>query len=103
MSEDVTIKVNGQNVVFEKDMSYRTIMETIQHDPVQFPSPKEFKPERFDFKTPDNKWVKTSEGKLRNSLAFTPFYGGKRICLGKTFAETNVKFTIPIIMYHLDF
>lgn len=29
--------------------------------------------------------------------------GGKRVCLGKTFAEVTIRFTIPLIFYYLDF
>jgi len=29
--------------------------------------------------------------------------GGKRICVGKTFAEVLIKFTMPIIYHHFDF
>jgi hypothetical protein len=29
--------------------------------------------------------------------------GGKRVCLGKTFAEVTVRFTVPMILYFLDF
>jgi cytochrome P450 len=36
-------------------------------------------------------------------LSFTPFMGGKRVCLGKTFAETNIRFTIPLLFHHFDF
>lgn len=36
-------------------------------------------------------------------MAFTPFMGGKRVCLGKTFAEVTVRFTVPMMLYFLDF
>jgi len=29
--------------------------------------------------------------------------GGKRVCLGKTFAETNIRFTIPLLYHHFEF
>jgi cytochrome P450 len=29
--------------------------------------------------------------------------GGKRICLGKTFAEVTVRFTVPLLFHHFDF
>jgi len=32
-----------------------------------------------------------------------PFHGGKRICIGKTFAEVQVKFTLPILYHFFDF
>jgi cytochrome P450 len=31
-------------------------------------------------------------------MSFTPFFGGKRICLGKTFAENAVKTMLAIII-----
>jgi cytochrome P450 len=47
--------------------------------------------------------VLTADGKPRNPLAFTPFMGGKRVCLGKTFAEVTVRFTLPLLYHHLNF
>ncbi len=29
--------------------------------------------------------------------------GGKRVCLGKTFAEVVIRYTIPILFHHFDF
>ena len=40
---------------------------------------------------------------MRNPFSFCPFLGGKRICLGKTLAEYMTLFTLPMVMYHLDF
>ena len=31
-----------------------------------------------------------------------PFSAGRRVCLGKTFAELAVKFTLPLVFYHFD-
>ena len=36
-------------------------------------------------------------------MAFGPFLGGKRICLGKTFVETMSKIIGPTIIGHFDF
>ena len=57
-------------------------------------------PERFDSQS---EWFKRPDGGARNPLTFTPFLGGKRICIGKTFAEVTTRFTIPLLYYHLDF
>ena len=76
-------------------------MHYIMHDPVQWPEPERYMPDRFDAK--DEKWSKTTEGNPRNPLSFTPFFGGKRVCLGKTFAEVTVRFTVPLIFHFLDF
>jgi len=40
---------------------------------------------------------------MRDPLSFTPFMGGKRVCLGKTFAEVIIRFTIPILYHFFDF
>jgi len=31
-------------------------------------------------------------------MSFTPFLGGKRICIGKTFAETSSKFILAMFL-----
>ena len=36
-------------------------------------------------------------------MAYMPFLGGKRICLGKTFAETTSKLIGPSIIHRFDF
>ena len=59
-----------------------------------------FIPERFDEKSA---YFLRPNGEPRNSLSFTPFLGGKRICLGKTFAEITTKFTVPLLYYHFEF
>ncbi len=76
-------------------------MEAMHHDPNQWKEPSKFVPERFDPKFVD--WYLTPSGKPRNPMTFGPFLGGKRVCLGKTFAETVTRFTIPILFYHFDF
>lgn len=58
-------------------------------------------PERFD--SNGGVWTLTADGKPRNPLAFTPFMGGKRVCLGKTFTEVTTRFTIPLLYYFFDF
>jgi cytochrome P450 len=57
-------------------------------------------PERFDSQSP---WFKKPNGDSRHSLTFNPFLGGKRGCIGKTFAEVVVRYTVPILYYHFDF
>ena len=73
------------------------------HDPYQWIEPESFVPDRFNTKEKDNKWLLTADGKQRNPLAFTPFMGGKRICLGKTFAEVTIRFTVPMLYHFFDF
>lgn len=72
----------------------------MHHDPKEWREPSLYKPERFDSQS---EWSLTPEGKKRNPLSFTPFLGGKRVCLGKTFAEVTVKFTVPLMYHYMDF
>ena len=62
----------------------------------------DFIPERFD---PTSKHYKTPDGKNRHPFSFIPFFGGHRICLGKTFAEFIAKRTISMVLkfYTLEY
>ena len=62
--------------------------------------PDTFNPDRFD---PNSPLFNRPDGSKRNPLAFNPFLGGKRICLGKTFAEITLKLTLPLYYHHFDF
>ena len=72
----------------------------MHHDETQWQEPSKFIPDRFDT---ESKWSRTPSGGIRNPLSFNPFLGGRRVCLGKTFAETVIRFTLPILYYHFDF
>ena len=41
--------------------------------------------------------------KKRHPYSFTPFMGGKRICIGKTFAEMVGRFVVPAILGKYEF
>lgn len=45
----------------------------------------------------------TPEGKKRNPMSWCPFSGGKRICFGKTFAESNLKIMLTYFTQYFDF
>lgn len=62
--------------------------------------PNEFRPERFDSKHP---LFLTPSGKKRNSFSFSPFLGGMRICLGKTFVESVSKVMLPSYLWKFKF
>jgi len=55
-------------------------------------------PERFDNANPLSL---TPSGAKRHALSFSPFLGGKRICIGKTFAETSSKFIVAMFLPRL--
>lgn len=69
-------------------------------DPTQWQRPSEFLPERFD---PLSPLYLAPNGKPRNPFAFSPFLGGQRICLGKTFVEEVSRKTVPALFRVFDF
>ena len=64
----------------------------IEHD--------KFIPERFD---PQSEYFLTPSGKKRHPMAFMPFLGGKRVCIGKTFSEIVSKIAGATMMSMFDF
>ncbi|TNV79831.1 hypothetical protein FGO68_gene11525 [Halteria grandinella] len=55
------------------------------------PTHDQYIPERFD---PEH----ASEYPKRHPMSFIPFSGGKRVCIGKTFAEVSYKIIVPMIL-----
>lgn len=72
----------------------------LHRNPEEWFEPEKFIPERFDSEHP---YFLTPSGKKRKAMSFIPFYGGKRICLGKTLAENLTKIAVPLILSNLDF
>lgn len=72
----------------------------LHHNEKEWQQHDKFIPERFD---PSSEFYLTPSGKKRHPMSYGPFLGGKRICLGKTFAENIGKCVLPIILMQLDF
>lgn len=70
------------------------------NDPREWIEPERFIPERFDA---DSRYFLTPNGKRRNPYSFSPFLGGSRICIGKTFIEVVSKLTVPTLLAHFEF
>ncbi len=64
-----------------------------QHNPLYFPEPEEFRPERFS---------KENEKALPKG-AYVPFSAGQRICLGKMFALMESKLILGTMVKEVDF
>lgn len=67
----------------------------LHHNPEEWITPEKFIPERFD---PESPFYLTPKGTKRHPMSYGPFLGGKRICLGKTFAENMGKCMLAIIV-----
>ena len=96
VNKDVTIS----GVDMRKGDAFYIMIHYIHHDPRQWREPSKFEPERFNV---DSEWYKTPSGEKCKPFSFSPFLGGQRVCLGKTFAEITLKFMIPLWYHAFDF
>ena len=65
---------------FKKGTLFFSNLAKFSNDPVQFPEPKKFKPERF----------LTSNGKVQRHNYLVPFGIGKRVCIGESLAKNEL-------------
>ena len=75
-------------------------MYHLHNNPDEWIEPEKFIPERFD---PSSPYYFTPAGTKRNPFSFSPFLGGSRICIGKTFIEAVSKLTTPVLLLNFDF
>ena len=67
------------------------------NNPNEWIEPEKFIPERF---SSESKYFLRPDGKKRNPYSFSPFLGGQRICMGKTFVEAVSKLVVPVMTSH---
>lgn len=96
MSEDTEIG----KYTFKKGTSFLINMHNLHHDEDEWIEPEKYLPERFE---PSSKYYLTPHGTKRHPMSYGPFLGGKRICLGKTFADMVSRVVAPNIMHYFDF
>lgn len=94
-NEDVTI----DGITIKAGQGFYVNLDAIHHNSEEWHTPELFIPERFNS---ESKYFKRPDGKPRNPLSFVPFTSGKRICIGKTFAEQVVRYTSVLLLYHFD-
>ena len=75
-------------------------MNGLHKNRAEWQRPMEFLPERFD---PTDPLSLTPAGKKRHTMSWVPFFGGKRVCFGKTFAEANLKLVSTYLTQYFDF
>ncbi|CDW82712.1 cytochrome p450 [Stylonychia lemnae] len=92
------IQVCGYTI--EKGIPITCSFLLLHRNPLEWQEPTKFIPERFD---PESSYFLTPDGKKRKPFSFSPFLGGRRICLGKTFAENIAKCIVPMIVSELEF
>ena len=98
----ILAKGTPKELKLSKGQTFNFLFNLMHHNEEQWgPEHDKYIPERFD---PSSKYYKRPDGKPRSHHAFTPFLGGARICLGKTFAETVAKKMISLILkfYELE-
>ncbi|XP_050443395.1 probable cytochrome P450 6a14 [Adelges cooleyi] len=87
-------KVPGEDLVIEKGTKIAIPAYSLHMDPMYYPDPITFNPERF---TPEEK-------AKRPSGVYMPFGEGPRICLGKRFGEMEMKLALSklLIKYQVE-
>ena len=86
-----TICIN--NIEVGKGTAVSFNIYNIHHDPDIYENPLEFDPERFSLENKES----------RHPMAFVPFGGGPRICLGMRFAEFEMRVTLADVIQKYKF
>ena len=99
VTQDVTLaKGTKKELEIQAGQQIHIMMGLVHHDESQWgTNHNEYIPERFD---PDSKHFKAPNGKPRHPYSYNPFFGGHRVCLGKTFAQVVAKKLIAMVLKH---
>jgi cytochrome P450 len=96
----VTENMKLGNMNLKEGVQLSIFHKYVHMDPEQWLEPDKFVPERFD---PQSPFYLTPSGTKRHPMSFIPWLGGKRICLGKTFAELSTRIIGPHLLWKFDF
>ena len=88
-----TINIGGKTIL--KESSWHINIYALHNNPKEWIDPSKFIPDRFD---PESPYYLTPQGTKRHPMSFGPFLGGRRICVGKTFAENIIKCLLTVII-----
>ena len=83
--------VNGYK--FKKHTVFFTNVQKLLMDPIQFPEPEKYRPERF----------LDQDGNILRNEYLVPFGIGKRICMGETLAKNEMFIFFVRMMQRLKF
>ncbi|KAE9535944.1 hypothetical protein AGLY_007845 [Aphis glycines] len=83
-----TYQIPGESLVIEKGTKVIIPIYSIHHDSKYYPDPETFDPERF---SPEEK-------AKRPSTTYLPFGDGPRFCIGKRFAELEMKMVLSQLL-----
>ena len=92
--------VLGKKLHLKKGDEVRVLHWAIHKNPKEWQKPDEFLPDRFN---PISPLYLTPTGKKRHTMSWLPWSAGKRVCFGKTFAESNLKILLTYFTQHFDF
>ena len=87
-------------ILIKSDCNIYVNMFGLHMNGKQWQRPKEFLPQRFD---PNDPLFLTPDGKKRHPMSLSPFNGGRRICFGKTFAESSTRLASTYFSQYFDF
>ncbi|GJQ70001.1 Cyp6g1 [Trypoxylus dichotomus] len=86
-------KIPGSNITIEKDTPVMIPLMGIHYDPVYFPDPQKFDPERFS----EGNFMKIHPG------SFLPFGDGPRNCIGQRIGLLSVKLALAHFVRNFEF
>ncbi|XP_062032649.1 cytochrome P450 2F5 [Lepus europaeus] len=88
----VTRDTDFHGFLIPKGTDVITLLNTVHHDPSQFPAPQEFNPGHFL----DDKEA------FKKSPAFMPFSAGRRLCLGESLARMELFLFLTAILQNFS-
>jgi cytochrome P450 len=81
------VEIGG--VLYPRGVALLANAHLVHHDPAIYPEPRAFRPERF---------LESEGGKVPGTYTWIPFGGGRRRCLGASFALLEMKIALRTVL-----